>query len=149
MRRDYFELAVYALVMATGAIVLWQVTPLENRMPGDVGPAFFPGLMAWSMIGLAVAGVIRTLSSLGGDLMEWPGATKILVTLVATVGLLLLWQSFGYFFPLAFIYLCGCLFFFFSDGSVTQRLVLNVVGVSGLFTVSAWYFFTEILYTKF
>lgn len=149
MPRIYLELGVFALIFGAGAVVLQQLAHLETMMPFDVGPAFFPAAMAIAMMGMAGLGAARTIAAHDAEIMTFPGGRKMLITLAGTVALFVLWERFGQFFVLGFVYLAGLLLLYFSDGPLTRRLLAIVILAAAVFMGAAHVFFTEILYTKF
>ena len=152
MRRLHADLAAYAFLIAVSLVVIRDVTRLENIMPGDLGPAFFPSFMAWAVIGLCILGAIRGIlrdASDGRALLTLPGRQRILVTFGATAAFMLLWQTFGAFYVLGFAYLSGLLVYFMSDGPLRARHVAIILIVCAVIMLLIRLFFTEILYVRF
>lgn len=149
MRRLHADLAIYAILLAVSVIVIREVSVLESMMPGDVGPAFFPVSMAVAVIVLSVIGAIRAVVMAVPGRIDLPGKGRMLVTVLATVAFLLLWQNFGLFYFLGFVYLAGLLIFFMSDGPLRARYVIIILAVSAVAMVLARLFFTEVLYVRF
>ena len=149
MRKLHLDLAVYAFIIACGAITIWQASLLPESMPGDLGSAFFPQAMSVIMIALCTLGAASALTSRNTERLEFDGGVKLLVTLGAFALFFGLWGLIGYFYPLAYIFLFGLLTYYACDQKLTMRIVLfNALGAA-MFMGLAYLFFTEILYTRF
>lgn len=149
MRKLYADIGVYVLLCALSVAVIRDVAVLDNLMPGDLGPAFFPTFMAWAVIVLCGLGVLRSFVTDAGLRLDLPGRGRILVTFGATIAFLALWQSFGHFYLLGFVYLSGLLLFFMTDGPVRRLHVAVILASAATIMVLVRLFFTQILYVRF
>ena len=149
MRKLHLDLAVYALIIAIGAITIWQTSDLPESLPGDLGSAFFPQAMAVIMMAICAIGAVSALFTHSEERVVFEGGVKLIVTIAATALFFGLWGAFGYFYQLAFLFLFGLLTFYASDQKLTLQIVaLNALG-SAVFIGLAYLFFTEVLYTRF
>lgn len=149
MRKLHLDLAVYAFIIACGAMTIWQTSDLPESLPGDLGSAFFPQAMAVIMMALCVVGAVTAIANRSDERIVFEGGFKLIVTIAATALFFGLWSAFGYFYQLAFLFLFGLLTFYASDQKLTAKIVvLNAVG-SAIFIALAYLFFTEVLYTRF
>lgn len=149
MRKFYADIGVYVLLCALSVAVIRDVAVLDNLMPGDLGPAFFPTFMAWAVIVLCGLGALRSFVTDAGLRLDLPGRGRILVTFGATIAFLALWQSFGHFYLLGFVYLSGLLLFFMTDGPVRRLHVAVILASAATIMVLVRLFFTQILYVRF
>lgn len=149
MRKLHLDLAVYALIIAIGAVTIWQTSDLPESMPGDLGSAFFPQAMAVIMMVLCAMGAVSAVVSRDSERVAFDGGVKLIVTIAMLCLFFGLWGAFGYFYLLAFLFLFGLLTFYASDQKLTVKIIaFNAIGAA-VFIGLAYLFFTEILYTRF
>lgn len=149
MRRLHADIAVYALLSALSVAIIRDVAVLDNLMPGDVGPAFFPSFMAWTVIVLCGIGAVRGIVMDSGLRLDLPGRGRILVILAASAAFFALWQTFGGLYPLGFLYLSGLLLYLWADGPIRPWHVAVILASSAGTMLLVRLFFTEVLYVRF
>jgi putative tricarboxylic transport membrane protein len=76
-----------ALLLALAAAVLWTIRGFPNIPGQSIGPAAFPGLLAWILAGCAVALIVRGIRERTPaiELGEWLSSPSHIVNLLLTI----------------------------------------------------------------
>lgn len=149
MRTRFANLLMYALLSGIAVVVILQSYGLPNPFGGTIGAGGFPIGLAIATLVLCAIGALRTIAGPAGPVLEIRGLRKALVTLAAMVALFGLWQAFGYFFPLAFVFLSGLLCLYAADKKLTWRMVLINIAGAAVVLFLIYLFFTHVLYIRF
>ena len=140
------NLIIYAGLLVISAFVIRAVSTLPASMPGDVGSAFLPTILAWAVIVLCIIGVVRTVLAGQEGVFQVEYLGRILITIGAVSLFVLSWSKLGYFYFQTFALLFGLFLYYRAPRGFGTRNVVLSAGVAAGITLSCYIIFRHLIY---
>lgn len=139
---------VLSLLLLLGVAYLWSATAIRDPgTRGSIGPGYFPVILGVLLIVLCIIALIQTLHRQSDQPVTIPNLGYVLTGLAATVAFLILWGTFGAFYPLAFLFVAGLMTVFKPLGNWRQYALILVASLC--LTLAVYGLFGQIMHVRF